>query len=367
LRRLVALLLLCSACGPEFDRPSELRSLRVLAVKKDQPYTAPGQTINMSMLWHDGSPGADPAAPRTVQRTWLSFCFNPPADQYYGCFGALGGLGAGSDGMAAAPLPLNLADGERICAEGEGVEPNSYCVGSGDTFSFTMPESIISARPAPIDPTQPAYGLSFVFFAACAGELQLMSGGRGESFPLVCLGSNGERLGADDFVAGYSAVYAYDEFRNTNPAIDGFQVAGVDVEPGCIDEQCLGAPVLRGAECAEGAPTIPSCERDGSDVCPEHQIRPLVDPAVVELDAVTASTRDRRMTEQMWINYYVDRGSVKSDVRLLNDAVSGFNSDYGTEYRAPKQAGPATVWAVVHDNRGGVSWARTDVCIIDAE
>ena len=40
-------------CGPDFDPPSELHSLRVLAVQKDLPYAQPGQTVNLQMLWQD--------------------------------------------------------------------------------------------------------------------------------------------------------------------------------------------------------------------------------------------------------------------------------------------------------------------------
>jgi hypothetical protein len=36
-----ALALVLSGCGPQFDPPSKLQSLRILAVKKDEPYLAP--------------------------------------------------------------------------------------------------------------------------------------------------------------------------------------------------------------------------------------------------------------------------------------------------------------------------------------
>jgi hypothetical protein len=67
----------------------------------------------------------------------------------------------------------------------------------------------------------------------------------------------------------------------------------------------------------------------------------------------------------MWINYYAEAGGVKSEVRLLNDAFKGVNEDFGTEFYAPKDKpennGMTVVWAVVHDNRGGVSWVGIPV------
>jgi hypothetical protein len=41
----------------------------------------------------------------------------------------------------------------------------------------------------------------------------------------------------------------------------------------------------------------------------------------------------------------------------LNDATNGWNDDYGTEYRASSRSRLTRVWAIVHDNRGGMSWA----------
>ncbi len=65
----------------------------------------------------------------------------------------------------------------------------------------------------------------------------------------------------------------------------------------------------------------------------------------------------------MWIRYYADGGSLGSQVRLLNDATTGWNNDYGTTFRAPKKKGPMHIWAVVQDNRGGASWVRVPIMV----
>src|SRR5690606_35074905 len=116
---------------------SELETLRVLAVQKSAPYADPGEEVELRMLWFDGA--APPA--RSIQRTWISGCYNPPADQYAGCFEA---LGAALGGQAEGPSPpvvdlealLNQAEGERVCFDAE----ETVCVGSGDRFSFNLPE-----------------------------------------------------------------------------------------------------------------------------------------------------------------------------------------------------------------------------------
>ena len=74
-------------CGPDFDPPSELHSLRVLAVQKDVPYAQPGQTVNLQMLWEDASVDVlSGAEQRKVQIAWSAPCFDPDADLYYQCF-----------------------------------------------------------------------------------------------------------------------------------------------------------------------------------------------------------------------------------------------------------------------------------------
>lgn len=338
------------ACGPQFKPSSELDSLRVLAVQKDEPYAKPGDTVHLSMLWDDASP----KAPRPVQVAWASGCFNPPGNIYYGCFSQLaanGGFGgaAGAGGGAGA-------------AGSGGAGGGSAGFGFGDTFSLTIPSDIISSRPPPADPNQPPYGLAYVFFAVCAGQLGPAASSQALTFPIGCYDSQGKALGASDFVAGYTAIYAYQNYQNQNPEIDGFEFDGKKTTPDCIGKACLTAGPLPGGCGTTGIPCVLACPADGASSCPSYAIRPIVPRSSAEPDSVAIHT-GRNLQEQMWIRYYVDRGQVDSSVRLLNDAVRGWNSDYGTTFRAPKKSGPLTIWAVVQDNRGGVNWVRQRVIV----
>jgi hypothetical protein len=65
----------------------------------------------------------------------------------------------------------------------------------------------------------------------------------------------------------------------------------------------------------------------------------------------------------MWIDYYSTRGNFHSATKLLNDATTGYNEDNGTQYYAPNVTGPVSLWVVMHDNRGGVSWVGTTLLI----
>jgi hypothetical protein len=85
----------------------------------------------------------------------------------------------------------------------------------------------------------------------------------------------------------------------------------------------------------------------------------------VEIDTdPNAKTPDgQQLEEQVWVAYYITSGELKSSLRLVNDATKGFNEDHNTEYTAPAESGPVRLFAVVHDNRGGVSWQEGKIIV----
>lgn len=333
----LALALGAVGCGAEFDPPHEVKTLRVLGVQKSAPYAQPGQDVELRMLWTDASP----KAPRPVSVTWFSGCTNPPGDLYYNCFTQLGSLDPGSGSL-----------------------PPGVKVGTGNRFTFTMPADVIDSRPPPQDPKLPPYGLAYVFFAVCAG--QLGPAPSDQPFPIGCYGPDGKALGADDFIVGYSAIYAYRDFTNANPSVTGFSFNGVETPPVCIGEQCADvSEPPPPPDCSQpNVPCIFACAADGDeDDCDGYPVRPLVDRDSAEKDSVSSAAYGRDTEEQMWIRYFADAGSLDSDIRLLNDAEKGWNDDFGTKFRAPKDPGVVNLWAVVYDNRGGMNWVRQQVVV----
>jgi hypothetical protein len=116
-----------SGCGPQFDPSNEIKTLRVLGVKKDKPYAQPGDEVNLQLLWHDPKGRKD----AEVQRAFIGGCINPLGDLYYGCFAQFG----------------------------QSSTPGAVPIGIGDTFKVTLPSDIISSR-RDLEPGQPRYGLS---------------------------------------------------------------------------------------------------------------------------------------------------------------------------------------------------------------
>ncbi|HTV25693.1 MAG TPA: hypothetical protein VMG12_43655, partial [Polyangiaceae bacterium] len=353
---------LALGCGAEFDPASEITGLRVLAVKKSLPYARPGEAVDFTMLWHDAEP--DRPIP---QIAWLAICENPPADLFEACFTQVPELTA-DDLAARISLPDPAA-----------TTPN-------DRFSFTTSADLITSRPPPPEASTTAYGLSYVFFAACAGQLAL---DMGSEVPFVCYEeldgvdgfSEGDtRRDSRDFVIGYSAVFAYDTYRNQNPLISGVQFGDTTLWPDSPPEVAAAAPpgavlasardLCIGESCGviqPGTDTEPCLDVLTLDACLEDEcdttsVQPLIDPASAEPDDAASARSAEPLGEQMWVNYYATGGELGEEVRLLNDAVAGFSTDTSTDYEAADTAQVSYVWAVAHDNRGGAEWARLRVC-----
>lgn len=330
------------ACGEGFDPQSQVKELRIFGVRKDKPYAVPGESVELTMLW------GDPAGRQDLNRQWFPLCINPPGDLYYGCF----------------------ADPTFLLADPSWLTDPAY---KGDVFSAQVPSNIMEGRePAP---GQPRFGMIFSFFTLCAGTLEFVETTQEGALPIGCRGDDGKLLGSDDFIIGYASMYVFPDPKapeqfllNQNPEVLGFQTAGTDVTTGtCVNADCLDTE-LEDVDCsnpANDAICFDACADDGEPTCPEIPIKPLLGPkeTVAERDQVSIDYYGRDVGEQMWINYFVDRGGVRSDVRLLNDAVTGWNDDFGTDFFAPKESGPVTIWAIARDNRGGTGWVRTRVGI----
>ncbi len=351
-------------CGAEFDPGSELTSLRVLAVKKSAPYARPGEAVDLTLLWHDSEPGRPPP-----QIAWLAICENPPADLFEACF--------------AQPPDLTA---EELAARVSLPDPAATI--ANDRFSFVTSTDLISSRPPPAEDSTTPYGLTYVFFAVCAGQLDVLMTAEA-AVPFVCyeevdgvdgFSAGDTRRDSRDFIIGYSAVFAYDQYENGNPLVDGFQFGATTLWPDspaevaaaappgallasprdlCIGDACAPAPPENdGVPCLD-ALTLDACVEGD---CVETRLQAIVDPASAELDEVASARSAGTLGEQMWVNYYSSGGELAEEVRLLNDAVAGFRTDTSTEYRAADTARVSHVWAVAHDNRGGAEWARVRVC-----
>jgi hypothetical protein len=207
----------------------------------------------------------------------------------------------------------------------------------------------------------------------CAGKLDFdMGAGATASdspgLPVRCLNDAGEPLGSEDFIVGYTSIYSFEGISNKNPAFSvddagkgEFLIGDQTVPADCVGEVCQTTNPVE-VDCdSQPERCIKACADDGDPACPNIDVKPAIEQSAnVEKDAVSSTLFGTDVTEQMWVNYYVDRGGM-SEVRLLNDTNSGWNEKYRGQLHAPKDPGPMQIWAVIHDNRGGMEFSRVTI------
>jgi hypothetical protein len=346
---------LASGCGGGFDGQSLVQGLRVLAVVADKPYAAPGESVEFTMTVVDAFSNTNPAVGgRDIQVLWFGGCIDPEGDYYYNCYESIQEqIEQFSSFRPGDPLPEGI----------EGV------IGYGPTFKLApLPEDIVSRRPVPR--TGPHYGIAVVFFAACAGQIRPVpievDAGVAGSFPLGCFDENGNRLGADSFVPGYTQVYAFaDDRPNTNPDLQGIKIRKTtdnDSEPyQIIGEDSETPDNLVAAFPVEICPMsyddrkIVSCSQNAFTDCPSYDIDIDVGPNVSDEDPEGTTPEGKRLHEAVWVDYFADAGTFEQELKLVYDANTGLQTDRRTHWIAPPEKRFVTIWAVLHDARGGQS------------
>jgi hypothetical protein len=355
-----------SSCAPtEFPSASLVSSVRILASSAEPPYAMPGSAVRVSVLAYDGR--AAKSTPMNIY--WLPFvCKDPPNDAYYACFqqfAAIVGGGAGDAGMggaeggtgretghAGAPALVTPCSGAG--ASGTASVPSfggdlTPLLPQGDCATFVMPADAVTANPnKPVPPTP--YGLAILFNIACAGHLELLplDPANLQSPPIGCFDAQHNRLGPNDYVFGFTRVYAYDALQNANPKIDSVEVNGqpvnLDVDAGAVGFELDHCPA-------------------GSN-CEHVHIGPVVPPSSQEPNPLVRDVHGNPLKEQIWAEFFSTLGSFTSDARLLYDPATGAvgsPADTDSEFESPDHAGNGTIWIIVHDNRGGATWATVPV------
>jgi hypothetical protein len=324
------------ACGAQdFDPVSRVDSVRIFATRADKPYVKPGENVTLEVLLTDAR--KEKTIP--LKHYWIPLvCLNPQDDLYYACFipadagsdagtrliptidAGVGDAGGGGGGNVLANLP-------------EGVDIGPF-LPQGTTFTFTMPQDAIRERTG-IDP----YGLAILFDIACAGHITLTPrnpNGGPQQVPIQCTGDDGLPVKPTDYVLGISRVYAYSSRINTNPVIEKMTLDGVDVDP------------------TKGI-TVDKCTEHKSLDCKDIKVDVRVSDSSWEQNPSDVE-RNGPLREQIWVDFYSDKGDFVDSARLLFDTTKGRNDDSAAKFHAPKDPGDGTVWAVVHDNRGGAAW-----------
>ena len=331
--------LACAAlsCQRPFDPQADVQTLRVIAVRMDHPIPAPDTDVTIEMLVWDGSPNAKRAdgTPRPIEIAWLGGCFDPKGDLYYSCYQDLG------------PQQAALAAGT----------PSPFV--SRDTkLTLHIPADLVSRRGTGKG-TAP-YGLSYVYYAVCAGKIVPVATSSASTPPLACIGYDGQPASSDGFVYGYLPIYTYPGVDNHNPIVNGGTFDGNTYDQTCaVDGDCAS-----GRACGTSKLCLPIVAHCDRSQCVEHDVKPTVDvPASTEPNPVTSLLAKEPRNELLYVQYMTSHGSMSGDTKTIVDVRSA-HDDYDSTWQPPDTAvGETRIWAVVHDDRGGVTWWWQDVVV----
>jgi hypothetical protein len=296
----LSLLLFLGACADDLKPANQLGSVRILATQASESYAKPGERIALNALVVDAR--ENKGAP--VRTFFLAApCVNPKNDDATECY-------------ARFRFP-------------RGVDLTAM-LQEGTAATVTIPDDAVRASDG--------YGVVFSFVMSCAGHIEYVgtSAAYPSAPPFGCFDAGGRRLGSDDAVFAFSRIYVQGDLRNANPTIDAVTVSGVDA--------------------SEAQPfELKVCTTDVEADCPATAVDVRVAPSAQE-DDVLASLSGFPAKEQITVQYFVTGGRMKNDASVVYDARSGRIAGDDNGIRAPKVAGDYTLYAVLRDNRGGVSW-----------
>jgi hypothetical protein len=367
-----------SSCAPGgLANQALISSVRILASSSDKPYAKPGDTVNVETLTYDGRKTKSP--PMTI--FWLPFvCKDPDNDAYFACFQQIGGGGAnggGGDGGTSAGggdggSSAGGGDGGSSAGGGDGGSSAGGGFGplmpgvdltpflpQGSSFRFTMPDDAITAHPT-VKGVDVPYGLAIIFNVACAGHLEIVpldpNNPNPQQVPIGCFDAKHNQLGPDDWVLGFTRVYAYADVTNANPVI-----AKIDTSAPCTaSDGGTASCTIDGGPISYTTSTLAVEHCAGN--CKDIPIGPVVPPSSQETQKQLGSGNQTK--EEIWAEFYSTFGSFKNSARLLYDSTMG--SPGGPDvtdnrFTPPDDAGTGFIWIVVHDNRGGASWVTIPV------
>jgi hypothetical protein len=341
-----------SGCAANFAPPSELGELRVLSVSIDKPYIAPIPaadcaadpekcTIHFDAEVYDGYGVRTEGSERQINILWIGGCFDPEGDQYSLCIFPLLEIFK----QASTALDDAVAQGKPPAF------PPGLPLGWGKSFSMVVPD-IVSARPKPS--FGPHYGVGYVFFLACAGKFGLLESdaSTASNFPIGCFDKDtGEQLGAESFVPGYTQIYSFEDGRvNNNPTVNAVTFDG---KP--MSDQPADYPKVPPCDVPDADRNLPaSCSRQDAYVaCTPYAIDVDVPDDVAEIDPEAKDENGKQLKEAVWVNYYADAGNFDGDIKLISTATGEIIKKRTVQWIPPTEPGPATIWAVVRDARGG--------------
>jgi hypothetical protein len=243
------------ACGSDLPDGSQIDKLRLLALRADQPYVHPGETVELQLLAAD-------AGQRPLQFA-LSTCTNPAGSSVAGCLADLD-----------HPFEALSLDAGR--------------------FSLEIPDDAL----AKLSDTARLSALIGAVLVACPGQID---SGKTSGVPIVCRDSEGARLPIEQFEVGIKRLFLRETERNQNPEITRISWDGDDWPEAFVPEvrACAARDTLDIEDCSEEL---------------RHLIR--VETAAAD-SGVDENGTDYR--EQQVVQFYTSAGVFERAVRIAEE------------------------------------------------
>jgi hypothetical protein len=366
-RLLFASVLAIAGCGGDLDPASRLVSFRTVAMRATRvvqsdacdvgltpaaearpgvpaklgktqcevpgSYAHPGDEVQLELLWHD--PVAQP-------RSWMwTTCLNPSSTTVFGCFQKLA-LDLGklppeqrlqAFHLRADPITSKAFEGNELAVD-PMADPRTL-------FRVKIPNDALAQLAGGSPNARKAATLGVVFLA-CPGNLKPNPDTSARNaLPVLCLDSKtGEELGSDKFTIGIRRIFLREKDENQDPRINGVLLNGQpwpENEPRDIKAICNGDEAR-----------FDRCDGDGVEIKPQLQ-DPYSEKGTDEFGET--------FNEQVVLQYYVTEGLFQYDVKRAEDPKTRFAGRRG-------KLGPQTMWIVIRDNRGGVSWVKRSFNVV---
>lgn len=262
------------SCGDDFDPPSRVDKLRVLAVGTPAPFASPGEDVTLSAL------AFDPLG-RRLSWAWAT-CTDPSSTSVLGCFSELD---------PGAITPTTSAGDERA------------------TFTMRIPDDALSRLPE----ASRASAMVGAVFVACPGTI---SRGGSDGIPFSCTDETGRALPLDAFEIGAKRIFVRARDKNPVPTIASLAWDGAPWADDDVKE-------------------VDACDTSGNaiDDCASvaHRITASSTPPDVGVDELGAP-----FTEAQVVQFYATEGIFEDAVRRWDDATTRWAaraSAKGTEIR----------------------------------
>jgi len=169
-----------------------------------------------------------------------------------------------------------------------------------------------------------------VVVVLCPGTI---ARGGADGMPVSCIDAGGRALSFSEFEVGVKRIFKRDSMLNQNPVIEQVRWEG-EVWP-------------------EGELKISACKKP-AEVCDEfieHELEVLAPGAA----QTSVDAEQKPITELAVTQWYATAGTFDDEVRVFDKAQNTWHA------RAEDAGKLVTLWFVVRDDRGGVTWTSRQI------